>query len=287
MFVCLVQMISIDLDTGEFLENYDIKSKIAKKHPYGDWLKQEQTVISKMPMSAKRLWGADEINLIKNQVRDSAPHPREIASRHAVHIARSVTCITLKTCRVGDAHVFGCNSLILILWQVSMGWSSEDMEMQIADMASTGKETTFCMGDDAPLAVLSDKPHVLYNYFKQRFAQVRLGPPHRHARPEHDPPHQPSLELDTHARSCAPAIQSKIMLDPAAVVSSGKPGSDPASHPQVTNPAIDPLRENLVMSLSMTLGKKANIIDEPTAAKAKQITIESPIMNEVKMMTPL
>lgn len=35
-----------------------------------------------------------------------------------------------------------------------------------------GKETTFCMGDDAPLAVLSDKPHVLFNYFKQRFAQV-------------------------------------------------------------------------------------------------------------------
>ena len=42
-------------------------------------------------------------------------------------------------------------------------------------MASTGKETTFCMGDDAPLAVLSEKPHPLYNYFKQRFAQVGHG----------------------------------------------------------------------------------------------------------------
>ena len=43
---------------------------------------------------------------------------------------------------------------------------------QIADMAKTGKETTFCMGDDIPLAVMSEQPHVLYDYFKQRFAQV-------------------------------------------------------------------------------------------------------------------
>ena len=62
----------------------------------------------------------------------------------------------------------------LVRNQVVFGWSSEDMEMQIADMASTGKETTFCMGDDTPLAVLSEKPHVLFNYFKQRFAQVRF-----------------------------------------------------------------------------------------------------------------
>lgn len=36
----------------------------------------------------------------------------------------------------------------------------------------TGVEPTYCMGDDIPLAVLSDKPHMLYDYFKQRFAQV-------------------------------------------------------------------------------------------------------------------
>eukprot|EP00281_Chroomonas_sp_CCMP1168_P021546 CAMPEP_0206230908 /NCGR_PEP_ID=MMETSP0047_2-20121206/10538_1 /ASSEMBLY_ACC=CAM_ASM_000192 /TAXON_ID=195065 /ORGANISM="Chroomonas mesostigmatica_cf, Strain CCMP1168" /LENGTH=2187 /DNA_ID=CAMNT_0053654419 /DNA_START=28 /DNA_END=6591 /DNA_ORIENTATION=+ len=165
------QMISMDLETGEFLENYDIKSKVAKQYPYGDWLKAEQKVIKKQPMTGDRLWD-EEINLIRNQVL--------------------------------------------------FGWSSEDMEMQIADMASTGKETTFCMGDDAPLAVLSDKPHVLFNYFKQRFAQV-------------------------------------------------------------TNPAIDPLRENLVMSLDMTLGKKGNIVEAPNAANAATIHIESPVMNENEM----
>lgn len=52
------------------------------------------------------------------------------------------------------------------------GYSSEDVQMVIETMASQGKEPTFCMGDDIPLAVLSRRPHMLYDYFKQRFAQV-------------------------------------------------------------------------------------------------------------------
>ena len=60
--------------------------------------------------------------------------------------------------------------------QTAFGFGSEDLDMVIADMASLGKEPTFCMGDDIPLAVLSDKPHLLYDYFKQRFAQVTNPP---------------------------------------------------------------------------------------------------------------
>ncbi|MGL5082529.1 MAG: glutamate synthase-related protein [Microcoleaceae cyanobacterium] len=60
--------------------------------------------------------------------------------------------------------------------QTAFGYGAEDMDMIIADMASLGKEPTFCMGDDIPLAVLSDKPHLLYDYFKQRFAQVTNPP---------------------------------------------------------------------------------------------------------------
>ena len=44
--------------------------------------------------------------------------------------------------------------------------------MIIEGMAQQGAEPTYCMGDDIPLSVLSDKPHMLYDYFKQRFAQV-------------------------------------------------------------------------------------------------------------------
>ena len=52
------------------------------------------------------------------------------------------------------------------------GYSSEDVQMVIETMAAQGKEPTFCMGDDIPLAILSLRPHMLYDYFKQRFAQV-------------------------------------------------------------------------------------------------------------------
>ena len=72
--------------------------------------------------------------------------------------------------------------------------------MIVNDMAEQGKEPTFCMGDDIPLAVLSEKAHPIYDYFKQRFAQV-------------------------------------------------------------TNPAIDPLREKLVMSLDTSLGRKGNLLE--------------------------
>ncbi|MFO7031260.1 glutamate synthase large subunit [Limnospira fusiformis CCALA 023] len=60
--------------------------------------------------------------------------------------------------------------------QKAFGYGSEDVEMVIADMASLGKEPTFCMGDDIPLAVISEQPHLLYDYFKQRFAQVTNPP---------------------------------------------------------------------------------------------------------------
>ena len=65
---------------------------------------------------------------------------------------------------------------IITFAQSTFGWGLEDIGMQIADMAGSSKETTYSMGDDAPIAVLSERPHVLYNYFKQRFAQVTNPP---------------------------------------------------------------------------------------------------------------
>ncbi len=64
----------------------------------------------------------------------------------------------------------------LMTQQTAFGYTAEDVDMIIQDMAAQGKEPTFCMGNDTPLAVLSDKPHLLYDYFKQRFAQVTNPP---------------------------------------------------------------------------------------------------------------
>ncbi|CAM8877418.1 hypothetical protein QQ045_019299 [Rhodiola kirilowii] len=102
--------------------------------------------------------------------------------------------------------------------QQAFGYSSEDVQMVIESMASQGKEPTFCMGDDIPLAVLSQRPHMLYDYFKQRFAQV-------------------------------------------------------------TNPAIDPLREGLVMSLEVNIGKRGNLL-EVGPENASQVMLSSPVLNE-------
>ncbi|KAJ3683812.1 hypothetical protein LUZ60_014039 [Juncus effusus] len=102
--------------------------------------------------------------------------------------------------------------------QQAFGYSSEDVQMVIESMASQGKEPTFCMGDDIPLAVLSRRPHLLYDYFKQRFAQV-------------------------------------------------------------TNPAIDPLREGLVMSLEVNIGKRGNLF-EAGPENAAQVMLSSPVLNE-------
>ncbi|MBW4532904.1 MAG: glutamate synthase large subunit [Pleurocapsa minor HA4230-MV1] len=109
----------------------------------------------------------------------------------------------------------------LLSCQTAFGYTAEDLELIIQSMAISGKEPTFCMGDDIPLAVLSDKPRLLYDYFKQRFAQV-------------------------------------------------------------TNPAIDPLRESLVMSLSMQLGAKGNILNLK-AEDARLLKLESPVLNDEEL----
>ncbi len=66
--------------------------------------------------------------------------------------------------------------LDLLQQQVAFGFTAEDFDLVIEAMAGGAKEPTFCMGDDIPLAVLSNKPHLLYDYFKQRFAQVTNPP---------------------------------------------------------------------------------------------------------------
>merc|ERR1712093_844688 len=64
----------------------------------------------------------------------------------------------------------------LLQKQIAFGFSSEDFDYIINSMAANAKEPIFCMGDDIPLAILSNKSHILYDYFKQRFAQVTNPP---------------------------------------------------------------------------------------------------------------
>ena len=60
--------------------------------------------------------------------------------------------------------------------QRTFGYTLEDLRILMAPMATAGSEAIGSMGNDAPLAVLSDRPQLLYNYFKQLFAQVTNPP---------------------------------------------------------------------------------------------------------------
>ena len=64
----------------------------------------------------------------------------------------------------------------LPVYMKSFGYSKEDIEVLIKPMALQGKEPIHSMGNDAPMAVFSDKPQLLFNYFRQLFAQVTNPP---------------------------------------------------------------------------------------------------------------
>ena len=100
--------------------------------------------------------------------------------------------------------------------QRAFGYTVEDLRLLLTPMARGGKEPDGSMGTDTPLAVLSERPQLLFNYFKQHFAQV-------------------------------------------------------------TNPPIDPLREELVMSLKMSLGPEQNLFDE-TPRHCRRVLLDHPIL---------
>lgn len=102
------------------------------------------------------------------------------------------------------------------------GYTREDIERTLTPMCTTGAEPTASMGNDTPLAVLSEKPQSVFNYFRQQFAQV-------------------------------------------------------------TNPAIDPIREELVMSLTEYIGAVGSNILSPSASHCKMVRLPQPILTNTQL----
>ncbi|WRX25745.1 Glutamate synthase [Theobroma cacao] len=156
------------------------------------------------------------VDLLNGQVYENTEVKRRVAASNPYGKWLSENMRSLKPANFLSATIL--DNETILRRQQAFGYSSEDVQMIIETMAAQAKEPTFCMGDDIPLAILSQKPHMLYDYFKQRFAQV-------------------------------------------------------------TNPAIDPLREGLVMSLEVNIGKRGNIL-EVGPENASQVTMSSPVLNE-------
>jgi glutamate synthase (NADPH/NADH) large chain len=105
----------------------------------------------------------------------------------------------------------------LIDRQQAFGYTQEELSFLMAPMAANGAEAIGSMGNDTPIAAMSDRPKVLYSYFRQNFAQV-------------------------------------------------------------TNPAIDPIRESLVMSLVSLIGPRPNLLDLEVHDNHKRLEARQPIL---------
>ncbi len=160
------KMLVIDLKEQRIISDNEIKSTLAKRYPYGKWLKRTQIVLEDLP-----------------KVPAKAPKTLEM----------------------------------LLDRQQAFCYSHEDLKLLMAPMATTGQENTGSMGTDTPLSVLSNKSKLLYTYFKQNFAQV-------------------------------------------------------------TNPPIDPIREESVMSLVSFIGPRPNIFDLKGLSNLKRLEVRQPIL---------
>ena len=101
---------------------------------------------------------------IKHQIATEHPY-REWINQHMVEIAN-----------LNDAEVSAPESIPLTQRQMAFGYSFEDLRLLLTPMARDGVEAVGAMGADTPLAVLSNRPKLLYDYFQQLFAQVTNPP---------------------------------------------------------------------------------------------------------------
>ncbi len=145
---------------------------------------------------------------------------KQLAAEHPYRQWLSTNRIQLEKLKSGRHIENGVADLLQK--ELLFGYGSEDIESTLIPMAVNGQEPTASMGNDTPLAVLSDKPQVFFNYFRQQFAQV-------------------------------------------------------------TNPAIDSIREELVMSLTEYIGRVGTGILNPDETNCKMVRLPHPILNNTQL----
>jgi len=166
------KMFLIDMDQGRIISDEELKSDIAKAHPYKDWLTQNQIKVCEIVGDTVTVPPLEKDDLLKNQQ--------------------------------------------------AFGYTQEYIKFLLEPMVKTGMEGTGSMGGDSPVAVLSHRSRHLSNYFKQNFAQV-------------------------------------------------------------TNPPIDPIREELVMSLVTMIGPRPNLLGHENKSDSVRLEIKQPILTNEQL----
>ena len=173
------QMILIDTEKRVVVRNDELKNGIAQSQPYAQWLAENRVRLDIQP-----------------EPDEDSPVPPDADAKTRAALTKADPAVVAR--------------------QRALGYTAEDLRLIVTPMAGERKEPTWSMGDDAPLAVLSEVPRPLTAYFRQRFAQV-------------------------------------------------------------TNPAIDSLRERRVMALDTFVGPRGNLLAE-TAEQATLIHLKSVVL---------
>ncbi|MBN9072381.1 MAG: glutamate synthase large subunit [Rhizobiales bacterium] len=161
------------------------------------------------------------IDLNKGRIISDEEIKAEVASKHPYKEWLSRTQLILEELNPVEPRALR-KDVTLLDRQQAFGYTQEDLKLLMAPMATTGQEAVGSMGTDTPIAAMSDKPKLLYHYFKQNFAQV-------------------------------------------------------------TNPPIDPIREELVMSLVSFIGPRPNILDLVGTSRRKRLEVRQPILTNADL----
>lgn len=159
------KMLLIDTLEGKVIDDDEIKNKISLLNPYKQWLEKNLLDLKDINVlnSKGHIWNDLVKNIKKNS--ENQPYSELIIKR----------LISLENLFVNRENNFEEN-LNLIKKQKVFGYTWEDVDITLKGIIETGEDTISSMGTDIPLAVLSNKPQLLYNYFKQLFAQVTNPP---------------------------------------------------------------------------------------------------------------
>lgn len=115
------------------------------------------------------------VNMEEGRIVNDEEIKEEIASKYPYEKWLKKNLVHLKDIPYNDCPVF-LGEFPLETRRSAFGYTAEDINTIILPMANNGKEPIGSMGSDTPIAVLSDKPQLVYNYFKQLFAQVTNPP---------------------------------------------------------------------------------------------------------------
>ncbi len=161
------------------------------------------------------------IDLEQGRIIDDGEIKDQLASAHPYQAWLDATQIRLQDLPA-EIGPMAPDSATLLRYQQAFGYSQEDIRTFLTPMAISGEDPIGSMGRDIPPAVLSNRPKLLADYFKQKFAQV-------------------------------------------------------------TNPPIDPIREELVMSLVSFVGPRPNLLDLASGGSYKRLEVKRPILDNVDL----